>query len=70
VEAYVVHAVLSGKVIARIEAAPLRQLVVTDTVPLPARKRIDKIYVESVARLFVDAIHAIHDGSSVLRLFR
>jgi ribose-phosphate pyrophosphokinase len=70
VEACVVHAVLSGKVIERIEASPLRQLVVTDTVPLPARKRIDKIYVESVARLIVDAIHAIHDGSSVLRLFR
>jgi ribose-phosphate pyrophosphokinase len=70
VEACVVHAVLSGKAIERIEASPLRQLVVTDTVPLPARKRIDKIHVESVARLFADAIHAIHDGSSVSRLFR
>jgi len=36
----------------------------------PARKRIDKIHVQSVARLFADAIHAIHDGSSVSRLFR
>jgi len=44
--------------------------VVTDTIPLPARKRIDKIHVKSVARLFADAIHAIHDGSSVSRLFR
>ena len=33
-------------------------------------KRIDKIHVQSVARLFADAIHAIHDGSSVSRLFR
>jgi phosphoribosylpyrophosphate synthetase len=30
----------------------------------------DKIHVQSVARLFADAIHAIHDGSSVSRLFR
>jgi len=36
----------------------------------PARKRIDKIHVQSVARLVADAIHAIHDGSSVSRLFR
>lgn len=61
---------LSGKAIERIEASPLRQLVVTDTIPLPAHKRIDKIHFQSVARLPADAIHAIHDGSSVSRLFR
>ena len=70
VEACVVHPVLSGRAIERIEASPLRQLVVTDTIPLPANKRIDKIHVQSVARLFADAIQAIHDGSSVSRLFR
>lgn len=69
-EACVAHAVLSGQAIERIEDSPLRQLVVTDTLPLPARKRIDRIHVRSVARLFADAIHAIHDGSSVSRLFR
>jgi ribose-phosphate pyrophosphokinase len=70
VEACAVHAVLSGKAIERIAASPLRQLVVTDTIPLRAGKRIDKIHVQSVARLFADAIQAIHDGSSVSRLFR
>jgi phosphoribosylpyrophosphate synthetase len=44
--------------------------VVTDTIPLSAHKRIDRIHVRSVARLFGEAIHAIHDGSSVSRLFR
>ncbi|HEY1126730.1 MAG TPA: ribose-phosphate diphosphokinase, partial [Actinomycetota bacterium] len=70
VEACVVHPVLSGKAVNRIEASALRELVVTDTIPLPARKRIAKVHVTSVARLFADAIHAIHDGSSVSRLFR
>jgi len=70
VEACVVHPVLSGRAIERIEASPIRQLVVTDTIPLSLRKRIPKIHVTSVARLFADAIHAIHDGSSVSRLFR
>jgi ribose-phosphate pyrophosphokinase len=70
VEACVVHAVLSGKAIERIEASPLRELVVTDTVPLPPYKRIAKIHVTPVAQLFASAIQAIHDGSSVSALFR
>jgi ribose-phosphate pyrophosphokinase len=70
VEACVVHAVLSGKAIERIQESPLRQLIVTNTIPLPAPKRIAKIQVRSVARLFADAMHAIHDGTSVSRLFR
>jgi ribose-phosphate pyrophosphokinase len=70
VEACVVHAVLSGKAIERIEASPLRELVVTDTVPLAPYKRVAKIHVASVAQLFADAIRAIHDGSSVSALFR
>jgi ribose-phosphate pyrophosphokinase len=44
--------------------------VVTDSIPLPPRKRIPRLQVVSVARLFADAIQAIHDGSSVSRLFR
>jgi len=44
--------------------------VLTDTIPLQVPKRIDKIHIQSVARLFADAIQAIHDGSSVSRLFR
>jgi ribose-phosphate pyrophosphokinase len=70
VEACIVHAVLSGRAVERIAASPLRQLVVTDSIPLPPQKRIDKIHIQSVARLFADAIRAIHDGSSVSRLFR
>jgi ribose-phosphate pyrophosphokinase len=70
VEACVVHAVLSGKAIERIQASPLRELVVTDTLPLSPPKRIARIHVTSVARLFAGAIRAIHDGSSVSALFR
>jgi len=70
VEACAVHAVLSGKAVERIVASPIRELVVTDTIPLPPSKRIAKIQVRSVAKLFADAIRAIHDGSSVSRLFR
>lgn len=70
VEGAAVHAILSGSAIQRIEESPLRSLVVTNTVPIPPSKRIDKISVLSVSELFAKAIRAIHDGESVSHLFR
>ena len=70
VEAACIHPVLSGKAVDRIASSPIRSLVVTDTLPLPPEKRIEKIQILSVARLFADAIRSIHDGTSVSRLFR
>jgi ribose-phosphate pyrophosphokinase len=70
VEAACVHPVLSGKAVDRIASSPLRALVVTDTIPVPPEKRIEKIEILSVAPLFAEAIKAIHDGSSVSHLFR
>jgi ribose-phosphate pyrophosphokinase len=70
VEAACVHPVLSGKAVDRIDSSPLTSLVVTDTLPLAPEKRIPKIEVLSVAPLFAQAIKAIHNGSSVSRLFR
>jgi len=70
VEAACVHPVLSGRAVERIEASPLRSLVVTDTIPLSPEKQCAKIHVQSVAPLFADAIKAIHTGSSISTLFR
>ena len=70
VEAATIHPVLSGRAVERIAESPLSSLVVTDTLPLPVEKRIDKIEVLSVAPLFAEAIRAIHDGSSISSLFR
>ena len=70
VEACVVHPVLSGKAVERLDSSALGQLVTTDTIPIPEAKRSARIAVKSVAPLFADAIRSIHDGSSVSRLFR
>lgn len=70
VSAACVHPVLSGRAVERIDESPLTSLVVTDTLPLPPEKRSPKIEVLSVAPLFAEAIRAIHEGSSVSRLFR
>jgi ribose-phosphate pyrophosphokinase len=63
------HAVLSGPAIERISSAPIRELVVADTIPVAEHKRIAKINVLSVATLFGEAIHRIHTGLSIGAMF-
>jgi ribose-phosphate pyrophosphokinase len=64
-----VHPVLSGPAMARIEGAPLEELVVTNSIPLGKDKQIPKITVLSVAPLLAEAIRRIHDEESVSTLF-
>ncbi|MFH0847105.1 MAG: ribose-phosphate pyrophosphokinase [Chloroflexota bacterium] len=63
------HPIFSGKAMERISKAPLRELVVTDTVPIPPQKMLDKIKVLSLAPLIGEAIRRIHTGMSVGELF-
>jgi ribose-phosphate pyrophosphokinase len=64
------HPVLSGPAVERIEQSAIRELVVTDTIPLPAEKRLPKITVLSLAPLLGEAIQRIHTGQSVGELFQ
>ena len=64
------HAVLSGPAVQRLAESELTELVVTDTLALPAAKRLERITVLSVAELFAGAIQRIHEGRSVAELFR
>lgn len=63
------HGVLSGPAIERIRDSELERFIITDTIPLPENKRIDKIEVVSVAPLFAEAIRRIHGNESVSKLF-
>jgi ribose-phosphate pyrophosphokinase len=63
------HAILSPPAIARILRSPIRQLVVTDSMPVPADKRSPKTTVISVAGLLGEAIRRIHADQSVSELF-
>lgn len=69
VHACVTHGVLSGPAIERIEASPLSELVITNSIPLPEDKQIPKIKVLSVAGLLGEAILRIHEDASVSTLF-
>lgn len=63
------HAVLVGKAIESLKTAPLKQVVVTDSIPLPPEKALPNIKVLSVAPLLADAIKRIHFNESVSKLF-
>jgi ribose-phosphate pyrophosphokinase len=65
IHASVVHGVLSGPAVSRIEESSLEELVLTDTLPLSPEKRSSKIVQLSVAPLFAEAIRRIHTGTSV-----
>lgn len=63
------HALLSGPAIERIEASPIKELVITNTVRVPEEKCTDKITILSVAPLLVEAIDRIHNEKAVSPLF-
>ena len=63
------HAVLCGPAIERLRDAPLQQIVVTDTIPVPPGKHLPNLTVLSVAKLLADAIKRIHTNESVSKLF-
>ncbi len=64
------HPILSGPAVERIAQSPIKELVVTDTVPVPVEKRIGKVTVLSIAPLIGEAIHRIHAGLSVGAMFQ
>jgi ribose-phosphate pyrophosphokinase len=63
------HPILSGPAIERITSSPVKEVVVTNTVPVNGNKKADKIVVLSMAPLLGEAINRIHTGLSVGALF-
>ncbi|MBC9784184.1 ribose-phosphate diphosphokinase [Heliobacillus mobilis] len=63
------HAVLSGPAIERIANSQLKEMIVTNTIPLAPEKQIEKIRSLSVAPLLGEAIIRIHEDLSVSKLF-
>ena len=64
------HGLFTGKAIERLDACGLDEIVTTNTVPVPAEKRLPNMTVLSIAPLLAEAIHRIHEGESVSALFK
>jgi len=63
------HPVLSGPARERLEASPLKEVVVTNTIPVPPEKRFSRLKVLTVAPIFGESIIRIHEDLSVSKLF-
>jgi ribose-phosphate pyrophosphokinase len=67
--AFATHGVLCGPAIQRLRDAPVKQVVVTDTIPVPPEKQLPNLTILSVAPLLAEAIKRIHCNESVSKLF-
>ena len=63
------HGVFSGEALPRLEEAPISEIVVTNTVPLPEDRRLEKITVLSIAPIIASAIKAVFEEESVSEIF-
>jgi ribose-phosphate pyrophosphokinase len=62
------HAVMAGKAVEKLQKAPVKEVVVTDTIPLDG-KELSNLKVLSIANLLGEAIRRIHHSESVSSLF-
>ena len=63
------HGVLSGKAVQNLEEAPIAEVVITNTVPVPEEKHFAKLKVLSIAPLIADALRAVFEDTSVSEIF-
>jgi ribose-phosphate pyrophosphokinase len=64
------HGVLCGDAIERLRNSPVDSVGITNTLPLPDEKKLDKIHIMSVAPLLAEAIRRIHHHKSISEMFR
>jgi ribose-phosphate pyrophosphokinase len=63
------HGVLAGPAVDRLKNSTISRVVLTDTVPLPSDKYVDKFEVLSIAEIIADAIDAVFEDTSVSEIF-
>ncbi len=63
------HGVLSGPALERIEASPIKKLVLLDTIDLPADRRLEKITYLPVAPIFANAIERVYEDEPISVLY-
>ena len=63
------HAVLSGPAIERIEASPIKEMVLLNTIPVPEEKRLKKITVLSTGHIFAETIMRVYSNKPISVMF-
>ena len=63
------HAVLSGPAIERIEASPIKEMVLLNTIPIPEEKMLKKFTVLSVGHIFAETISRVYSNKPISVMF-
>ena len=63
------HGVLSENAVENLRGAGFKEIIFTNSIPLPEEKKLENMKVLSIAPLFGEAIRRIHNGESVSSLF-
>ena len=69
VTAVATHGVLSGPAIERLSGSSIKKVIITDTISISEDKKIDKLKIISVSKIFGEAVIRVHNGESVSALF-
>ena len=64
------HGLLSGPAVDRLKNAPVREVVITNTLPIPDDKHFDSLTVLSIAPIVAEALNAVFEDTSVSEIFR
>ena len=64
------HGILSGPAVERLRDAPIREVVLTNTLPIPGEKQFDNLTVLSIAPMVANALDAVFEDTSVSEIFR
>ena len=64
------HGILTDPAVQRIQDSAIKQLVITNTIPLDPKKKCDKIVTISLAPMLAEFISCIYENGSVSKLFK
>lgn len=64
------HPILSGPAVGRLKAAEIKEIVLTNTLPLTPEKVLDNMKILSIAPLFAQAIESVYNDESVSEIFK
>ncbi|MEX2328390.1 MAG: ribose-phosphate diphosphokinase, partial [Nitriliruptoraceae bacterium] len=70
VVALATHPLFSGPAAQRLEDSAIEKVVVTNTIPIPASRRGDKLVVLSIAPILASALRAVFEDESVSEIFQ
>ncbi len=63
------HPIFSGDVVEKLTRTPVKEIVVTDTLPIPKEKRMKNLTILSISKILAETIYNVYTDESVSQIF-